>query len=230
MSMLLAEERVAIHELTGGNLAGIDQLLALYVKLMPEYAAYAPRMRERAQGTWQPPHDHIEHQWLIEVNDTPAGLAVFKYVPAYRCAILLDLAVDPVFRRLVIEGHRRLAGWILIQMIDQVRADAALLGHQPLGVVLEADSDHFVQRYRAYGFTRLPIVWYEPPADGDLEENAHEVRQKYKLMRLCFFALYAHAVDRAAQRQIVLALAEHYALPREHWLLRMALTHNNPSD
>jgi hypothetical protein len=79
MSMLLAEERVAIHELTGGNLAGIDQLLALYVKLMPEYAAYAPRMRERAQGTWQPPHDHIEHQWLIEVNDTPAGLAVFQY-------------------------------------------------------------------------------------------------------------------------------------------------------
>ncbi len=31
MSMLLAEERVAIHELTGGNLAGIDQLLSLYV-------------------------------------------------------------------------------------------------------------------------------------------------------------------------------------------------------
>jgi hypothetical protein len=56
------------------------------------------------------------------------------------------------------------------------------------------------------------------------------VRQKYKPMRLCFFALYTHAVDRAAQRQIVLTLAEHYALPRDHWLLRTALTHNNPSD
>ena len=73
----IPEDRLTVHEVTGGNTARLDDLVTVFVELFPQYAHRQFRLRDKAYRPANADPLFIEHQWLAEVDGQAAGMITF---------------------------------------------------------------------------------------------------------------------------------------------------------
>lgn len=151
-----------LHDLVGGNTAKIDELLTLFRKTFPQYAQTAPRLVQKAALPANANPHFVAHQWLLEIDQQPAGLCSFKYNPARGLGLVVFISVAEEFRKVLLEG-KRVSEWLIDSCIAQICQDARSLGRPaPDGLVLEVEPPRLVERYCQFGFVRLPVNYREP--------------------------------------------------------------------
>ena len=129
----------SIWELIGSDdFTRVNAMLELYARLFPQYAHYVPRMRRRAvlmNNIGKVTFSIIG--WLRYRK--PAGIRTFRYVRHRHCGLAHALAIDPVYREVMIEGQR-LSMFLIGACLDQVIKDAQRFGDRAaLGMVNEVE-------------------------------------------------------------------------------------------
>ena len=223
----IPEIGLVVHDLVGGNSLYIDDYLAIYEELFPQYSRYAPVMRWRAE---KPAHGSaIEkwHQWLLVVKNIPVGIIGFIYNKKKNVGVLLDFAIRPEARRIQYNGTQRLAHLSLNLAMQELIRDAQLNGYNaPLCMAAEVEHPALVRKYVEYGFVKFPVEYFEPPYTPELIEASNGMqnldRIGYERMDIGAFQISGHpfdANDPTIIRIVLLALLEdHYHLPADHWL------------
>ena len=116
-----SEGNIKIWSLLGsGDTRRIEAMLRLYAELVPQYAHYLPRMRERAEWGEERRPGHVVHYWLLEVDGEPAALHTFRYVRERHVGLSHALAVKPAYRK-VYTCWQPLSMFLLSASLDQVR-------------------------------------------------------------------------------------------------------------
>ncbi len=211
---------VKVWELNGsGDEARIEAMLELYARLFPQYAHYVPRMRQRARFGEEHRLGHIVHYWLIEVDGQPAGLRTFRYIRTRNCGIAIALAVDPIFREVLVNGYK-LSMFLIHTCLDQIITDAEQIGAPPvLGMVSEVEFPRLMEHYKHNGMQELPIKYLEPIFPPKLKVNEAAPIQFMPTI-LGFLPnpkLGGHAYDAKNVADFALAfLVDHYGLPVDH--------------
>lgn len=218
------EGNVTIYELLGsGDTDRIEAMLGLYAKLFPQYQHYVPRMRRRAQFGNEHRAGHVLHYWLVEVDGQPAGIRTFRYIRGRRCGLAHALAVDPVFRDVLVQD-KKLAVFVIYECLARVICDAYELGDSPLlGMVNEVEPDRLMEHYARNGLVKLPVKYVEPIFPPELSGRSREEELsliRFSPMHMGFLpnpeagiATYTHAMI----SDFVLAfLVDHYGLPEAH--------------
>jgi hypothetical protein len=222
---------LSVYELLGQNSQQLDAFFALYKELMPEYANYVSRMRQRAALPVDHNPDYTEHYVLFTIGGAAAALTTYKYMPARRCGLGIDLAVKPQYRGLEISGFGRFAEYVIVSIQEQIVADAEKhRAPAPIGLFVEVGSGRLVARYKEYGFQDLPIEYCEPsfPSDVTAHDRPLDLDQMTFVRRhVGVFPTRAgefDPYDKIAITDMVLAfLVDHYHLPFEHWAVQRAL-------
>ncbi len=232
----IPENSLQLVDVTNGNTARLDDLLALYSEAFPDYQHYLPTMQRRARLSQNANPRFVDHQWLVEIHGQTAGLMVFKYLVQRNFGFLLDLYVDPEFRQFRLASYSRLARALIERCIQQLTVDATAQGKTaPLGLIVEAKYPRLVTRYIEYGFVELPVDYYEPPTVmnhpwGQTHDqlNPDDFNRMHLLVRP-IQANYSAPLDLASAQEIVLAcLVDHYRLPREHWAVQQVIDSYRP--
>ena len=218
-------------ELLGENSQQLDAFFALYTELMPDYTNYVERMQQRAMNSVDHDPRFVEHYKLFTVAGKAAGLTTYKYIPARRCGLGIDLAVKPEYRGLEVSGFGRLAEYIILSIQKQIIADAKRLrASVPVGLFVEVGSERLVARYKEYGFWETPIEYYEPSFPSDV--TAHT--EPFDLDKMTFIRRHVGVFptdegtldpyDQPLINDMALAfLVDHYGLPVDHWAVQRAL-------
>ncbi len=218
------EGQVKIWELIGsGDSARIEAMLGLYARLFPQYAYYAPRMRRRAVFGEERRTGHIVHYWLVEANGQPVGIRTFRYVRERHCGIAVALAIDPIYRDIVI-NEQRLSLFLIRTCLDQIIEDAQRLGDPPpFGMINEVEYPRLMEHYKRYGIVELPVKYIEPvfPPDVERQSRVEEIKLLHfiptSLGILPNPALNRHAYSKENVADFALAfLVDHYGLPVDH--------------
>jgi hypothetical protein len=221
--------RLTVHEVLGGCQCDQDDLLALHAALFPQYAYYQTYMRQRAQ---QPPNADprfVEHWWLIRLNDQPAAIRFFKYVPERNCGLGLAVGIQPEYRQHTFGRYRRFSEAIVLASLEQLCTDAKALGKlTPVGMISEIEAYLLPRYYREYGFIRLPIDYTEPSLTAEAQKLVADTEDLvFRPMELGILPsdpARFDPQDSEMLRQIVLAfLVDHYGLSENHLIVRRAL-------
>jgi hypothetical protein len=222
--LIFEQGNVAIYDvLNSDDTPRIEALLELYGRLFPQYQRYTPRMRRRAQFGSEHREGHIVHYWLVEVDGQPAGLRTFRYVKKRHCGLAHALAVDPLFRKVEVQG-KRLAVFIIYECLAQIIRDAAEQGDTPpLGMVNEVEPERLMEHYTRNGLVQLPIQYVEPifPPEVEGRSRADELAATvFAPMRMGFLPnpnMKIETYSRAMITEFALAfLSDHYGLPENH--------------
>jgi len=235
---------LAIYETNGGNAAHREKMLALYAEFFPEYSYYLPYMAYRMELPIDADPHFVERWWLVEVDNQPVALRLFKYSPQRNCALVLGTAVKPEFRKFAADGYARLATFIINHSAKQVKADAQA-AHRPIPAGLvsevqlpddtmstsEAEShQHIIDRYRELGYIELPVDYYEPPHIMGRESFLQDItydQLPFHHMVLSIFPIEGGKFDIQNRQMItdftLAYLTNHYRLPDDHWTVRGAL-------
>jgi len=222
--MVRQEGNIAVYDLLGsGDQDRVEKMLDLYYRLFPQYQHYIPRMRRRAQFQNEHRAGHIVHYWLIEVDGEPAGLRTFRYVRNRHCGLAHALAVDPNFRKVIV-NDRRLAVYIIYECLAQVIQDAQEDGNQLLlGMVNEVELDKLMEHYIHNGLIQLPLKYVEPIFPPEKEGRSRELElllTKFSPMHIGFLPnpkVNIEKYDRVMIQDFVKAyLMDHYGLPEDH--------------
>ena len=230
-NVAVTEGNVKIYELLGsGDTERIEAMLGLYAKLFPQYQHYVPRMRRRAQFGNEHRTGHVLHYWLVEVDGKPAGLRTFRYIRGRRCGLAHALAVDPVYRDVLVRD-KKLAVFIIYECLTRVICDAHDLGDPPLlGMVNEVEPDRLMEHYARNGLVKLPVKYVEPIFPPELADRSREEELsliRFSPMHMGFLpnpeagiATYTHAMI----SDFVLAfLVDHYGVPEAHPVVQEVL-------
>lgn len=222
---------LVIHEVTGGNTAHVEALVALMAQYFPTLTKFIPWIRERAARAADADPTFVAHQWLLEVNGEPVGFYTFDYVPARDCGLSLFMGIHPPFRNLSFGGYRRLAELMFALSEDEIMLDAQRLGRRaPYGLSAEIEVPELIPTYHRYGVIELPVVYYEPMFpeqqiryDSTLApEDIH-----YERVYLSVFPTEFQPMDRddpEVLSNLVLALLiDFYGLPDDNWAVQRAL-------
>lgn len=152
-----------IHDVVGGNVAWLEPLASVMLEYFPEAAGRISRLYERAHRPPDADPRFLHHQWLVEVGENAAGIAIFSYVPARNLGLGVYLIVRPAYRRLPIGKHDRLAGWLHEAILEQLAKDATAAGRTtPWGLAVEVSVPELVKQYARYGLMSLPVSYLEP--------------------------------------------------------------------
>jgi hypothetical protein len=227
----IKEIGLEIHDVINGNLAYLDELIALYLKLFPKYARYVPLMIRRANRLSESASLFVEHQWLTLVHGEPAALVVFKYNHKRNCGLGLDLGVHPDFRMITYNSYSRLSSLLIHLRHQQLIADAkALCAPIPLGCLVEVESPNLVAQFIKYGMNLLPVTYFEPPAPADSVDliNSQEIQNTgFAQMHLGIYPVDKEKLDIGDPMQISefikAFLVDHYCLEETHWAVSKSL-------
>jgi len=224
----IAELDLQVLELSdSGDLAAVEEAIALWAEYFPEYAELAVNVQElrlAAQGQTVVP-DLRPHFWLVRVAGQPVGMSFFLFNPQRAMGMLLFFALHPTVRRLAPTGFERLSDFLIAQMIAQVQEEA---GPSALGLALEVDSPALAARYQHMGL-RLFHLTYGEPIGGQtatMLSGAMLDETQFHPLFLGLFPLPAALAQPLPEvtRQVVLAfLSDYYGLPSDHPVLRQAL-------
>ena len=146
---------IELTEVVGGEL--LDSLIAMHAEAFPRYSFITPLLRERAGSSSQVPHVHT-HQWLLQLDGSPAGFVLFDTNLFRSIAIVHYVHLAPAIGALKV-GQQRLLLWLYQKVNDQLLADSG--GVQVLGVVGEAPRTRALF-FRLMGMRDLAIEYYEP--------------------------------------------------------------------
>jgi hypothetical protein len=228
----IPNQNVAIYDITGGNNAEyLEKFLSIFLQLLPEYEFAVPTLRQNARlpNNFNPAL--VEHQWLIEVDNQPVGMTVFKYVPNRGLGFGLYLGILPEYRKITPGQYGRLSELIVAATRVQLQVDALGLGQQiPVGYVAESTEPKLVSRYAKDGFVLLDIDYQEPllpggrltpVPPGELEKT------EFHTVYLGIFPIGHKPADLGApdllKNAALALLVDHYNLPETHQVVRRAL-------
>jgi hypothetical protein len=222
------EIQLAIHDLTEGNPEFVDEYLDVYGELLPQYVRYIPLMRQRAQKPSDESANEKWHQWLLRVQDRPAGMIEFIYNRKRNTGLLLDFGIMPEMRYINYQKHKNLAGLVLHIAMQKLIQDSREHGHNaPLCMITEVEYPRLVEKYAEYGFVEFPVEYFEPPVTPELSALSEmEIFDKigYKKMYLGAFQIPGYEFDPGNSsiiKEALLSLLEdHYGLPVNHWLMQ----------
>ena len=233
---------LTVHETIGGDPIFQQRLLDLYAEFFPEYSYYLPYMAYRMSLDIDSDSGFIERWWLVEVDEQPVALRLFKYSLRRNCALVLGTAVRPEFRRYLVDSYDRLSNYLIDLSTEQINADARAAGRRPpIGVVSEfqlpddsmsaeeyAYHQHIINRYKEIGCIQLPVDYYEPPHIVNRERylTVSPSELHYNHMMLSILPIQGGGFDirnRETTTDFALAfLTDHYKLPENHWVVRNA--------
>jgi len=230
ITFYIPDTNLAVHEITDGNTRHLDDMLAVFKQLLPDYEFSVPTLIQNAQ---RPSHYNphlVEHQWYFEIDNQPAGMTVFKYVPFRDIGFGLYLGILPEFRKRSFGEYGRFSELVIAATRVQLQMDALEMGRKiPVGYVAEIAEPRLIERYQQYGFIELPIVYHEPLLPGGrltpLPPEQIETAQFHRL-RIGIFPIARETInitDPALLTQAVLALlVDHYNVPEDHWSIQLA--------
>ncbi len=219
-----SEGNIKIWSLLGsGDTRRIEAMLHLYAELIPQYAHYIPRMRERAERGEERRPGHIVHYWLLEVDGEPAALHTFRYVRERHVGLSHALAVKPAYRK-VYACWQPLSMFLLSASLDQVLADAKQMEDGfSYGMVCEVEPSGLMDHYMGNGILELPLAYLKPvfPPERAGRPRADEIALAH------FNPMFLGILPDATQgvpyytsdliANFALAfLVDHYGLPLEH--------------
>ena len=228
----IPEIGLVIHDLIGGNFHYIDEYLAIYEELFPQYFHYAPVMRRRAENPVNESANEKWHQWLLIIRDRPVGIIGFLYNKKKNSGVLLDFAIKPEARNIQYKEYQRFAELCLNLAMQQLICDAQVDDHHaPLCMIAEVEYASLVKKYKEYGYVEFPIEYFEPPCTPDLLEVLNGAqnfdKMEYQRMYEGAFQIPGHPFDPDAPgiiKTILFTLLEdHYHLPTDHWLVQKML-------
>lgn len=222
--------QLIVHDLVDGNSHYIEKYLDIYRTLFPQYGRYIPLMRKRAEKPLDRTANEIWHQWLLLVNELPAGIAGFLYNRKRNVGLLMDFAILEQFRGTPTHGPIRFSHQVLNLAMKQLVSDSREYGkNAPFCLAAEVEYPSLVQKYSEYGYVEFPVEYFEPPATPELLELFDETQNLDKLigygrMFIGAFPIPGFPVslnDPAIIKTVLLAfLEDHYRLPSEHWMIQ----------
>jgi hypothetical protein len=223
---------LTIREVLGGSPRDLDDMITVHLELFPQFESYVPYMHERAK---QPPDAEpgfVEHWWLARIDDEPAGVRYFKYVPRRNCGLSLGIAIRKKFRRLTFgEHYGRFSKLLTLASLEQLRADALAAGDPiPIGIVAEMEG-YLHKRYAEYDFIEFSIDYNEPSSTPDASEARGETPDydnlSFRWIQLGLFKLADTSFDpynlEMLDNMVLAFLVDHYGLPEDHWAVQRAL-------
>ena len=150
--VIFSNDEVKVYELlNSGDLNRINAFLALYERFFPKYAHYTPRMRRRTQLPSQARTGHKVHYWLIEYQDTPIGLFMFRFISHRKCGAGTALALDSSVRGVEVHG-KSLTAFLFKKVLNQLKEDALSMGHSEyFGMVAEVEHLGLMKRFEKLG-------------------------------------------------------------------------------
>ncbi len=244
LTIPLKTQGLTIYETNGGDPVYRKKMLDLYAETFPEYAYYLPYMDYRMSLPVDADPLFIERWWLIEIDEEPVALRLFKYSPSRRCALVLGTAIKPQFRKHPVPGYPRLLPYLIDLSIEQIETDAISLGQPlPAGFVSEFQlpepgmsreeasyHQHIIERYRELGCVDLPVDYFEPPYIVGRERFVSNVAPdalSFNHMMFSILPLQRGDFDIHDRKQItdfaLAFLVDHYRLSEDHWAVRRAL-------
>ena len=225
----IPEIGLTIDDLVDGNSSQIDEYLALYNELLPQYYRYAPVMRQRAESRADKSSLEKWHQWLLKINNQPVGMIGVIYNRNRNTGILMDFAIKAEARKISYKQHDRFAGLILQLAMEQLITDAQEFHPEhPLCMIAEVEHAPLVKKYGQYGYREFPIDYYEPPYTPELLKNANNPENLdkigYQKLHLGAFEIPGQPFDpndaKIIKTAVLTLLEDHYRLPAGHWLIQ----------
>ncbi len=220
--LILENNGIKVFELLGsGDDARIKAFLSLYAELFPAYAHYVQRMRQRTKLPSEAREGHFVHYWLIEYQERPAGLFMFRYVLPRKCGIGTALALKPNTRDIKLEGIS-LTEFLFNKVREHLEADAIATGNpEYFGFVSEIEHPKLMKHFEKLGMVKLPVKYFEPIF---LPENMlnNDIAEKISFIPACFGImpnLKSKFMGYSPQRLKDFALAflvDHYNLDESH--------------
>lgn len=224
------ETGLVVHDLVNGNSEYIENYLEIYQALFPQYARYMPVMRRRAETSLDPSANERWHQWLLFVDNRPAGIVGFLYNKRRNIGLLMDFAIYKEFRARSMPKGLRFAHGILNLAMQELIRDAQDNGCEtPLCMAAEVEHPALVKKYREYDFFEYEVEYFEPPFTPELAEIVDDSQNLDKLMgygpmHIGAFRIpgYSFSPNHPETIKTVLLafLEDHYRLPADHWLIR----------
>lgn len=221
---------LSILDLVDGNSRYIEEYLEIYRLLFPQYTRYIPLMRKRAEKLLDRNTNERWHQWLLFVDDLPAGIAGFLYNRKRNVGLLMDFAILEKFRHTPTPNHIRFSHHVLNLAMQQLVSDAREYGQgAPLCMAAEVEHPSLVRKYAEYGYVEFPVEYFEPPSTPELLELFDETQNLDKLigygrMFIGAFPIPGFPVslkEPAHIKTVLLAfLQDHYHLPSGHWMIQ----------
>ena len=221
---ILENNKIKVFELLGsGDEKRIEEFLSLYAKFFPKYAHYISRMRRRAKSPSESRKGHYVHYWLIEYQDTPAGLFMFRYILPRKCGIGTALALDPSTRGVILEG-KSLTEFLFDRVREHLEADAVATGNpEYFGFASEIEHSRLMERFEKIGMVELPLKYFEPVFPSDAKElSREEILEETSFIPVCFGIMpnpKSKFMGYSPQRLKDFALAflvDHYNLDENH--------------
>lgn len=228
---IISYDGVKIFELlNSGDIPRINAFMSLYERLFPMYAHYTPRMRRRTQLPPEARPGHRVHYWLIEDQDTPIGLFMFRYISHRKCGAGTALALDPSTRAVKING-KSLTAFLFEKVLNQIKEDALSMGHSDYyGMVAEVEHLGLMKRFEKLGMIELPVKYFEPVFPP--EENGREREEILNNIKFipAHFTIMPHqnsnhkSFSSKILKDFVLAfLVDHYNLDENHYKVQEIL-------
>ena len=204
----------------------LESMLALYAQSFPDYAHYLPRMRRRAAFSGNTRTGHLAHYWLLEHEGKPIGLTTFRYIQKRECGLGISFAVDKKARSIKV-GKQRLSAFIIGQIMQQLKKDAAQTKTKLYGLVTEVEHRSLMEHYKKMGMLELPVQYFEPiyPPEQDGDDLQSRV-EKINFIPV-FLAITPNGsvdIKPCLLRKFIKAfLVDHYDLPQSHPMVQKTL-------
>ncbi|MDP1545568.1 MAG: hypothetical protein Q8L87_06055 [Anaerolineales bacterium] len=224
---------LVIHDLVDGNAKYIDDYLAIYQELFPQYVRYTPVMRQRAEVRVDQSANEKWHQWLLVMQGKPVGIVGFLYNRKRNIGLLMDFAIYPDSRNTRINGRITFSNFALNLSMRQLIEDARENGHEsPICMAAEVEYPALVRKYIQYGYVKFPVEYLEPPYTPELEKVGDKILEvdnpaDYERMFVGAFHIPGYPFDPVAPeivKTVLLAfLEDHYHLPMDHWLIQKVI-------
>lgn len=216
---------LCIYDVIDNHIDHLDDLLALYEELFPQYISGLSQLRARAAASADVDPRFIRHQWLVTVNGNVAALATFGLSPQRGIGFCLSIGIRPAYRSLTWGSYRRFSEFLIRQMVAQLEVDATRSNSRPpRGLVVELEMSgpksaesrrHLFERYREYGFVSLPVTYHEPAF------LRHSQAPNAQPMQLYFLPIHSDCTD-ILHDIVDTLLIDHYGLAEDDWIVQQA--------
>jgi GNAT superfamily N-acetyltransferase len=222
---------IDVYEILDGDVTYLDEMITVFQRVFPQFSFSIPVMRQYAfaPADWHPLF--WMHQWIIRVNEQPAGMTTFMYHPRRNLGFGLYLALAPEFRKHPIGSYPSLAPLIINLTRQQIRSDALRYGNPPPnGYVAEVVDPPLINFYKRHGFTVFPVEYYVAPIAGPrhVPLTAEELAEiDFHTDFLGVFAEPERPIDLADSAYlanvITMLCCDFYGIPPDHWAVQKAL-------
>jgi GNAT superfamily N-acetyltransferase len=160
-----------IREVIGSDSPYLAAAVEVFRFIFPAYEHYVPYIDACALQTSYNHPGTFDHVWLIEQNDTPIGLRIFRYVPKR------DFGFDAFIGLLEDYHNQGIGTWLIEQTLKQLCSDAERVKRpEPSGCCAEVEpiqmartheqrlvNEARVAFYRKQGGFLLDVDYIEPP-------------------------------------------------------------------